>query len=723
MAIFEIQGPDGKTYEVDAPDVETATKAFAPAASGEPKSAAFSEGKAAAKQRIAAPDEYVEVPVYDFNGAATGATERVLKPKADPFGAGVLDVFPYGADIATVGRGNAPWSDTYGAEKQKYEGESEAAKEAYPGGYRAGQAGSIAGQAMLLRKLPLPGAQWGQGALAEGASLGKRGVEMLKRAGAGGVGGGIIGGVTGFGEGDTLGERLANAAKSTVVGGALGSLSVPVMEGVAGAAGVLYDKLGRPIVNSIRGALSPQEGAESLVSKSLQSRRQMTGEGPSEFDYMASKGEPIMVGDVGGEPTRDLARWAANISSEGKDILKEATTQRAVGQASRVQGDVERFFPNAPDYAETLSNLRANARVANQPVYDRAYAQGSTGMFNETLYDLSQAPTMKEAMRYAERRAKDQPGYGSTREGTIIDPFSWDRNGNLRAKEGMRATDANLAFWDIVKRNLDSRIEGLEAKGQYSYARDIMGQRRELINALEEMVPSYGNARSTAKRFYDAADAYEAGINLGKAKSAKDVSELFAAARNFTEPEREMFARGRAADILARIQSAPDKRNLLNEQFMGGSPLERAKNLMALGRENANALEARVRAEEIMGKLGPAVSGNSTTAQQLIQAGIIGGAGSGAVGGADPGSLSTGALAGVLLRAGKGKVDTQMATEVAKLLSSRDPAVLQRLTQMTIKNPGITDALRGVHNAMFSGQRALISGKVGAELTEPKQGP
>ena len=129
MPIFELQGPDGKTYEVDAPDMETATKAFAPAASGEHKSAAFSEGKAAAKQRIDAPDEYVDVPVYGPDGATTGATERVLKPKADPFGAGVLDVFPYGADIATIGRGNAPWSDTYGAEKQKYEGESEALKE------------------------------------------------------------------------------------------------------------------------------------------------------------------------------------------------------------------------------------------------------------------------------------------------------------------------------------------------------------------------------------------------------------------------------------------------------------------------------------------------------------------------------------------------------------------------------------------------------------------
>ena len=30
MPIFEVQGPDGKTYEVDAPDMQRAASAFAP---------------------------------------------------------------------------------------------------------------------------------------------------------------------------------------------------------------------------------------------------------------------------------------------------------------------------------------------------------------------------------------------------------------------------------------------------------------------------------------------------------------------------------------------------------------------------------------------------------------------------------------------------------------------------------------------------------------------
>ena len=44
MAIYEIQGPDGKTYEVDAPDQQSALTAFqsfsAPKQEGAPQAAA-----------------------------------------------------------------------------------------------------------------------------------------------------------------------------------------------------------------------------------------------------------------------------------------------------------------------------------------------------------------------------------------------------------------------------------------------------------------------------------------------------------------------------------------------------------------------------------------------------------------------------------------------------------------------------------------------------------
>jgi hypothetical protein len=733
MPIFELQGPDGKTYEVDAPDMETATKAFSPAASGEHKSAAFSEGKAAAKQRIAAPDEYVDVPVYGPDGAATGATERVLKPKADPIGMGAMSVFPFGEDIAMLGKGQVPFSDEYAREKQRLGGEMQANKEAYPNPYMVGQAGSLAGQAFGLSALKLPGAAWGSEALPEGTSIATRGAQMLKRAAGAGAGGATVGAVTGLGEGTGM-ERLKGAGEGALVGGALGALSVPAVEGVIGAGKLVYDKLGRPVADVARGLMDPRALAEANVAKSLERGRQMTAEGPPEFDYMLSKGEPVMIGDVGGEPTKALARSAANISPEARETLIEPITQRFATQTERVAGDIEGLFPRATDYTQTVQGLHDAARIANAPAYKRAYAQGSSGMFNEKLYDLAQAPTMQQMMRNADRRAKDQPGYGSTKEGQIIDPFTWNNKGELVVKDGMKATDANLAYWDVVKRGLDRKIEGLESAGKWSEARDIKGQRSSLISTLEDMVPTYGAARGTARKFFNAEDAYEAGINLGKANNARDVSELFNAWKGFTAPEKELFARGRVADILQRTSAVKDNTSIVNQTFMGTSPVERAKNLMALGPERSSALEARLRAEQIMDRLRPAVSGGSTTARQLAEYGLAGAAGSGV--GYTQGDASLGGVAGILMKAGKGRVNADVAKEVAQILTSKDPVLLAKLTQMASKNSGITESLRGLQASVPSGAvgkvfgkgtisaspkdaRSLTAGQIGAAATTP----
>jgi hypothetical protein len=374
---------------------------------------------------------------------------------------------------------------------------------------------------------------------------------------------------------------------------------------------------------------------------------------------------------------------------------------------------VESLFPVSVDYTKNIDALHDLARKANKPVYDRAYAQGSKGIFNESLYDLAQAPVVQSAMRNAERRAKNQPSYGSTKEGEIIDPFNF-KNGQLSAKEGMKATDANLAYWDIVKRNLDSRIESLTNKGQFSEARDIKGIRSQLIETLEDLVPSYKAARSTAAKFYNAEDAFEAGINLSRAKSSRDISELFDAWKGFNEAEKELFARGYASNLLEKVRASKDNTSVINQSFMGTSPQDRAKNLMALGRERAGALEARLRIEQMMDAMRPAVSGGSTTARQIAEYGLASGAGAGI--GSFGDATSPGAIAGVLMKAGKGRVDSKVAEEVAKILTSRDPELLRKLTKMAEKDQNVVKSLRVLQNEtkLFPNKAATLSGAAGA---------
>jgi hypothetical protein len=718
MPIFELQGPDGKTYEVDAPDMETATKEFAHAASGEHKSAAFSEGKAAAQQRIAAPNEYVDVPVYGPDGAATGATERVLKPKADPIGAGFLSVFPYGGDIATMGKGMLPFTEKANKEKLLMEGQQEAMKEAYPGPYRTGQAGSIGLQIAALRKLPLPGATWGAAPLAEGASLAEQAAALGARAAGAGAGGATIGGVTGFGEGSSLPERLKHAAIGTVAGGALGTLLAPAAEGVGALGSLAYRNLIQPNVNRVRSLFAPEQTAERLLAGRLAGDTpSMT---PQEFAAMRTAGEPVMLADVGGRGTRNYARDAANLSPEADVALNEPITQRFIGQTGRVEKDIRGMFPDSIDYAQKIESLNRQARRTNKPAYDKAYDEGSSGVFNDELYNLMQAPAVRDAMKDVGRRAKNQEVFGEP-IGDIVDPFAFNKEGQLIAKEGMSATDANLRYWDIVKRNLDDQVTSLYKGGKPSEAGDIKNIRDQLRDTLDNLVPSYGNARKTAAQNFGAENAFEAGINFAKWTDSKKVSEGFQAWKGMNEAEKELFARGYAIDLINDTQKVRDNLSVVNKSFMGTSPVERAKNLMALGPERSAALEARLRTEQIMDQLRTAVQGGSQTAKylshmkQFMSYPAYGAAGA-LAGGDDITSAqaltSPGALAGLAVRAAKGKIDSATATQVARLLTSQDPAVVNRIMQMASRNPDALNTLRTLHNVMGKG-----AGMAAAEAT------
>lgn len=178
------------------------------------------QGKQAVEQRIAAEPEYVEVPVYDAMGMPTGMTEKVMKPKADPIGRGVMTTLPFGEDIGALSR-SLESGRTMSQEKDIMAGEREATQAAYPEAYRVGQA------AGLVPTLALPMGLAGRAS----TFAGKTALGALEGAG--------YGGTMGFGEGNTLEERLA-AAKSGligggVIGGALGRFAAPAERAVAPA--------------------------------------------------------------------------------------------------------------------------------------------------------------------------------------------------------------------------------------------------------------------------------------------------------------------------------------------------------------------------------------------------------------------------------------------------------------------------------------------------------
>jgi hypothetical protein len=233
--------------------------------------------------------------------------------------------------------------------------------------------------------------------------------------------------------------------------------------------------------------------------------------------------------------------------------------------------------------------------------------------FDESFEQISQAPVVQDAIRKAMVSAKnDAAKLGFT---PPKNPFQFDETGRLKLKtEDGSTMTPNLQFWDIVKRNLD--------KTGTPEARDWA---RILREHLDDMVPSYNTARAGAAKFFGAGDALEAGQNFRRRQPEVRHSGGAQAAREDVGGEKQLFQDGYVSRLVETIEKTGDRRTVLNK--ISASPAAREEMNVALGRERAGEVEARLRIEGIMDLARPAVQGNSTTARQLVELGLAGGVG------------------------------------------------------------------------------------------------
>jgi hypothetical protein len=135
---------------------------------------------------------------------------------------------------------------------------------------------------------------------------------------------------------------------------------------------------------------------------------------------------------------------------------------------------------------------------------------------------------------------------------------------------------------------------------------------------------------------------------------------------------------------------------------------------LALGPEQSTQIEAYLRRENAMNLLRNAVSGNSTTARQIL--GILGERASGPMAGAvaggstayyqngmDPSKIAQGAAAGAFTGAivkYSSKANQNVMTKIGQMLASDDPQVRDAAIRATASNPNAMNALRKLENTL-----------------------
>jgi hypothetical protein len=532
------------------------------------------------------------------------------------------------------------------------------------------------------------------------------------RAGvAGGLAtGALYGGLSGAGAGEGVGGRLAGAGIGAGVGGALGAAAPVVIGGIGSAA----RGIGNAVSNAtgvVRGALNPEAEAGRRVVGALARDARIGGSQMDDVGLAAAQaaGQPVRVADMGGETTRALARSAANTSPEGKAALGRLTNDRFETQGNRVVEFVQRLAGTKGDAGARREGLQAAAKAANRGAYARAYAEGASGIWDATLQRLAQAPALMKEIRDAVRRSANKAASQGFRP--VQNPFV-ETEAGLAMKPGMTPS---LQFWDVVKQGLDDQIEALGRAGAKSERADLIALRNSLRQHLDDLVPSYSAARRGAAAAFGAEDALEAGQKfISSSMSNHDARRALA---KMSGPERALFGEGFAASLIEQVQRTGDRRNVINQIW--GTARARERIEIALGKTKAAELEMFVRVENIMDMLRGAVSGNSTTVQQLAAMGLAGGATySGFKGDASASNFAMGAAIGAILKRGSMHIDGAVAQRVAEMLASESPELVRKASAIVAKSKTLAEGIRQAEDRVTKALSSAANENVARPLSD-----
>lgn len=540
----------------------------------------------------------------------------------------------------------------------------------------------------------------GAGATTAGArALGISGAKLGQRALNSAVSSGSVDVADKMIRGQSAADVINSGAISTVIGGA-----IPVVGGAIRAGlGAVGDKV-MPTVNAVRNAPKEAERRFGLAVQRDKLADPSSLVGPVDEAVARQAGVSLLNADRGGETTRALARSVANQNPEARSIIEKAASDRFAGQSQRASEFVRRIAGGAVDDIGYQQAIRDTARYVNKPAYDRAFnAPRAQAMWHEGFEQLMQAPAMQSAARQATTRGANRAAVeGFT---PIRNPFRFGEDGRftLTKDAAGRVVTPSLQFWDQVKRNLDGMIGKAERAGDRTQSADLMALKGHLVGMLDKTVDEYRMARQGAASYFGAEDAIEAGRKF--AGTPRLIPEARKAFEKFSGPEKAGFATGYASELIDRIKASGDRANVINQVFKSQASRESME--LVFGPQKLRHIEAYVRVEDLADRLRGAM-GNSTTARQLVELGIGAGGGFAVTGGDWKGALGGAAAAKGARHLGQ-RIDDRVMQQIAKLLTSSDPADLKRAVANAAMSPPYMKKLEDLGLLLAAPARGALS--------------
>ena len=495
MAIFEVQGPDGKTYEVEAPSMEAAAEAIG-SFGDMPKggSSANPEGVADFQNRA-----------LTFGANAAQGMSFGLGDEASGAVAGIKSMM-----------GGGDYLPAYRAERDDARADMATISERYPA---AATAGYLTGAAIpAITASPLA-----------------TGESMLGTMGRSGFLGMAEGGLQGAGNADG-GGILGETVKGATIGGLAGIAAPAVIGGLTVGKRALTEG-----IPSLFGKASQSKANRAIADALVRS-----GKTAPDLDAMiataAREGQPeFRLMDALGLPGQRAANGLTRAGGAPGDEVAEFLATRQAGQPERVGAFVEDAFDvGGTTAAKTKQGLIDARGAAADTAYDAARG-------NAAPVDI------RGALGVIDARTGGMAGSGVTGDG--IDAKLLGYRDRLAAQPGPDGVMRELSDFDRVlgvKQSIQDDIGAAVRAGRNNEARELGKLVKELDAALEGASDMYRTANDGFRQASKVIDAVDEGAMMATRGRAADNVPKFGA----MAAEEQGAARvGYGDDLLRKLEA------------------------------------------------------------------------------------------------------------------------------------------------------------------------
>jgi len=516
----------------------------------------------------------------------------------------------------------------------------------------------------------------------------------------------VIGGPKGIGRRVVSGAGAGAGAENVgQIGGALGGETGKLVGEIGGA--VLGDILTHKVVDFGKNIGFTTTEAQKQLVDAISADFAANPQFRDKLKAAVQSGEQIYLADfLQGSAARGLI--GRNFSPKQQEAMMNINRELEK-RAAGVQGAVDDKFQFIVGRNLRDVDFATSIEEANKIAQDKLYT---------TLKALptAQAVTSPELMTLSRTN-----GYVSDAIDAVNKQF---REGKISPKWNVNpptpVSPGNLAYWDLVKREIDHTIRGAQ-KGETSgnILAGATDAKSELVKALDKTVPEYGTVRNKASEMFGVETSLEGGYKLAQTLAAGSpfkVGEFMQNYKTLRPSEKKAFSEGAARFMLQKangdmsgLLKYMDNPNVSNtlKGVMGPDKYEAlyAKAVSANLMSNAENFAFTTSATgSKLGGLAKDIVGGAIMASPTIPASIASGSSAATL--LSGAAVATGALAGIVMNASERKV----ANRVVELAFSTDPKDARAFSKLLADNYDAVSVSRKIGDYLNSGaQKAAIA--------------